>query len=93
MVVGIVKIKIYEPWVRSLKEKRMIVKSICSKVRNKFNISIAEIEDQDIHRSIILGFSCVTTDNGHADQIIDKVIDFIDGNIEGEIIHIERELY
>ena len=93
MVVGIVKIKIYVPGVHSLKEKRMIVKSICSKVRNRFNVSIAEVEDQDIHQSIILGFACVTTSNAHADNIIDTVIGFVEGNTEGEIINIERELY
>lgn len=93
MVTGIVKVKIYAPWVHSLKEKRMIVKSICAKVRNKYNVSIAEVEDQDIHQSIVLGFACVTTDNAHADQMIDNVIGFMEGNTEGEIIHIERELY
>jgi len=93
MVTGIVKIRIYAPWVHSLKEKRMIVKSICSRVRNKFNVSIAEIEDQDIHQSIVLGFACVTTNNAHADKIIDTVIGFVEENTEGEIIGIERELY
>lgn len=93
MVIGIVKIRIYVAWVHSLKEKRMIVKSLCDKVKNKFNVSIAEIEDQDIHRSIVLGFACVTTDNSRADKIIDTVIGFIEANTEGEIIHIERELY
>jgi len=93
MVTGIVKIKIYVPWVHSLKEKRMIVKSICSRVRNKFNVSIAEVEDQDIHQSIVLGFACVTSSNAHADQIINTVLKFMEGNMEGEIIHIEREIY
>ncbi|TAH72878.1 MAG: DUF503 domain-containing protein [Anaerolineaceae bacterium] len=92
MVVGIAKIRIYAPWVHSIKEKRMVVKSLCAKVKNKYNVSIAEIEDQNIHQSIILGFACVTNDNSHADQIIDTVIGFIESNTEGEIIHIEREL-
>lgn len=93
MVIGIVKIKIYTPWVHTLKEKRMVVKSLCSRVKNKFNVSIAEVENQDIHQSVVLGLACVTSDNAHADQIIDTVIAFIEGNTEGEIINIERELY
>lgn len=93
MVTGIVKVKIHVPWVHSLKEKRMIVKSICSRVRNKFNVSVAEVEDQDMHQSIVLGFACVTTDNAHADRIIDTVLEFMENNMEGEIINIERELY
>lgn len=93
MVVGIVRLKIYAPWVHSLKEKRTLVKSICSKIKNKFNVSIAEVEDRDIHQSVVIGFACVTSDNSHADQIIDKVLGFIEGNTEGEIVKIERELY
>ncbi|NLL73788.1 MAG: DUF503 domain-containing protein [Clostridiales bacterium] len=93
MVVGIVRLKIYAPWVHSLKEKRMIVKSLCSKIRNKFNVAVAEVEDQDIHQSIFIGFACISTDNSHADQIIDRVINFIEGQTEGEIVQLERELY
>jgi uncharacterized protein YlxP (DUF503 family) len=92
MVVGIVKIRIYAPWVHSLKEKRMVVKSLCAKVRNKYNVTIAETENQDVHQSIVLGFSCVSNDNSHADQILDTVIKFIEGSTEGEIVKIEREL-
>lgn len=91
MVVGTLKIRIHVPWVHSLKEKRMVVKSLCSKVKNKFNVSIAEIEDQDVHKIIVLGLACVTNNNAHADQILDKVIAYIEGNIEGEIIQIDRE--
>lgn len=93
MVIGIVKIKILAPWVHSLKEKRMVVKSLCARVRNKFNASIAEVEDQDLHQSIVLGLSCVASDNAHADSILDTIIGFVEGNTEGEIIKIERELY
>lgn len=91
MIVGTLKIRIYVPWVHSLKEKRMVLKSLCAKTRNKFNVSIAEIEDQDVHKSIVIGLACVSNDNAHADQILDNVIKFIEANTEGEIILIERE--
>ena len=91
MIVGTLKIRIYVPWVHSLKEKRMVVKSLCARVKSKFNVSIAEVEDQDIHKSIVLGIACVTNDNSHADQILDRVIEFIEGSTEGEIIQIDRE--
>ncbi|NLK74776.1 MAG: DUF503 domain-containing protein [Clostridiales bacterium] len=92
MVIGVVKIRIHVPWVHSLKEKRMEVKSICSKVANKFNVSIAEIEEQDIHQFIVLGFACLAGNNAHADSILDNVINYIEGNTEGEVIIEEREL-
>jgi uncharacterized protein YlxP (DUF503 family) len=93
MVVGTVRIKIYAPWVHSLKEKRMVVKSLCAKVKNKFNVSIAEVEDQDLHQSIVLGIACITSSSAHADKILDTVINFIEGNTVGDIINIERLLY
>lgn len=70
----------------------MVVKSICAKVSNKFNVSIAEVEDQDIHQRIVLGFACVVGEVLIADSIIDHVLNFIESNTEGEMIDIEREL-
>lgn len=92
MIIGAVKMRIHAPWVHSLKEKRMVVKSLCARVQNNFNVSIAEVEEQDIHQIIVLGFACVTNDPSHADSINDKIINFIERNTEGEIIEIEREI-
>lgn len=85
-------VKIHAPWVHSLKEKRMIVKSICAKVRNKFNVSIAEIEDQDRQQIIVIGFAAVAGNMAQCDSIIDHILNFIEGNTEGEIFEIEREV-
>ncbi|MDF2821107.1 MAG: hypothetical protein K0R15_1548 [Clostridiales bacterium] len=91
MVIGVITIKIYSPWVHSLKEKRMIVKSICAKTRNKFNVSIIEAEEQDIHQIIVLGIASIADNSSHADSTIDNVLRFVESNIEGDIINIERE--
>lgn len=91
MMVSVTKIKIYVPFVHSLKEKRMVIKSLCAKVRNKFNVSIAEVEDQDIHQIIVLGFAAIVTDTAQADSIHERIINFIDSNNEGEIVLIEKE--
>ncbi len=92
MVIGAVRITIHAPWVHSLKEKRMVVKSLCAKVRNKFNAAIAEVDQQDLHQTIVLGFACVTSDSAHADSMCDTIINFIEGNTEGSIQNIEREI-
>lgn len=93
MKVGSVKITMHAPWVHSLKEKRMVVKSLCAKTRNKFNVSIAEVEEHDIHQIVVLGISVVSTDMRQIESILDEVIRFIESNTEGEITNIERELY
>jgi uncharacterized protein YlxP (DUF503 family) len=92
MVIGTAVIKIHLPWVHSLKEKRMVVKSICAKVHNQFNVSIAEIDEQDIHQIVVLGFATVAGDHAQADSIIDNVINFIESNNEGETVSVEREI-
>jgi hypothetical protein len=92
MIIGTVKITLYIPWVHSLKEKRMVVKSLCAKMHNKFNVSAAEVESQDIHQSAVLGIACVAGSASHADSILDHVLSFIESNTEGEIVAVEREL-
>ena len=92
MIIEAATIKLYAPWVHSLKEKRMVVKSIIPKVHNKFNISIAEVDEQDVHQTIILGMACVAGTTSLADSIIDTVINFIENNTEAEILDIQREI-
>ncbi|MDD3174103.1 MAG: DUF503 domain-containing protein [Herbinix sp.] len=92
MVIGTAIIKIHLPWVHSLKEKRMVVKSLCAKVRNQFNVSIAEVDEQDIHQIAVLGFAAIAGDKAQADSILDNVLNFIESNTEGEIVSIEREI-
>lgn len=92
MMIGTASIKIYLPWVHSLKEKRMVVKSICAKVHNQFNVSIAEVGEQDIHQIAVLGLAGIAGNRIQADSIIDHVLSFIESNTEGEVVDIEREI-
>ncbi|MDD2234784.1 MAG: DUF503 domain-containing protein [Desulfitobacteriaceae bacterium] len=92
MIISTVKIRFYAPWVHSLKEKRMIVKSICAKVQNKFNVSIAEVDEQDTHQTIVLGIACVAGDMALANRIIDKVLNFIEQSTEAIVTNIVREI-
>lgn len=92
MIVGTALIKMHAPWVHSLKEKRMIVRSITSKVRNQFNVSVIEAEEQDIHQIIVFGIACASGSTVLANSSIDRVIDFIESNTEAEITNIQREI-
>jgi uncharacterized protein len=76
----------------SLKYKRHILKSIIERLKNRFNISIAEIDLNDSLKSAIIGFACVTNDTVHANKIINKVINFIDMDGRVEIIHCNIEI-
>ena len=77
MNAGVCKIRLHLPENQSLKEKRRIVKSIISRLRNHYNISIAEVDDQDLWQLATLGITCVSNHNQHVDEILSKVINFI----------------
>ena len=51
--VAVLQVKLYAPWVHSLKEKRMVAKSLLAKLRNKFQVSAAEVEEQDVHQTLV----------------------------------------
>ncbi|WP_102399410.1 DUF503 domain-containing protein [Haloimpatiens massiliensis] len=92
MIIGTAKIYLYANWVHSLKEKRMIVKSLIAKVHNKYNVSIAEIENQDYHKSIVLGIACVSNDTRHANSMAQNVLGFIEGNTDAIVERTEIEI-
>ncbi len=90
--VAVLKIKLYAPWVCSLKEKRMVVKSLVAKIRNKFQVSAAEVEDQDIHKSVVIGVAAIVPHSAQADSLMDEIISFVEQNTEAEIVKEEREI-
>ncbi len=93
MIIGSCKIYLEAEWVFSLKDKRMIVKSLVEKIRHKFNVSVAEVENNDIHKSIVIGIACVTNETSHADSIINNVINFIENNTDAVIVDVITEIF
>ncbi len=92
MFIGACTIYLTAEWVTSLKEKRMVVKSIIEKSKHKFNISIAEVDRQDIHQSIVIGFACVSNEAAHVDQMMNRVIDYIEDNTDAVVDRVETEI-
>lgn len=90
--VAVLTIKLYAPWVHSLKEKRMEVKSLVAKLQNKFHVSAGEVEDQDIHQSIVIGVAAIVPHSAWADSIMDEIMKFVERNTEARIVGEEREL-
>ena len=92
MIIGTCEVTFRADWVTSLKEKRMVIKSLMEKTRHKFNISIAEVDNQDNHKLLTIGFACVTNESRHADSMVQHVLDFMEKNTEAELIYAEREI-
>lgn len=92
MIIGTCSLKLTIFESDSLKYKRHILKSIIDRLKNKFNISIAEIDLNDTWQSSIIGFACVTNNTVYANKIINKVIDFIDMDSRVEIVDYNIEI-
>ena len=93
MIIGSCEVYLSAEWVKSLKEKRMVVKSLVEKTKNKFNVSVAEIDKHDILQSIVIGFACVSNEKNHAQSIIDNVIDDMEKNTDAVIDDIVTEIF
>ena len=92
MNVGVCKISIRIPENRSLKGKRRVVNSLCSRVRNKFNVAIAEVDDNETWQLATLGFTCVGNNSRHINETLDQIISFIERNQNDfEVLGQERE--
>lgn len=92
MIVAAMEVTLRVPWVHSLKEKRMVVKSLLGKTRNKFHVAAAEVAQQDVHQTIVVGFACVTDEARHGDSMLDHILNFIESNTEAEVVSVVREL-
>ena len=92
MEIATITFRLHAPWVHSLKEKRMIVKSIVAKVQNKFHVSAAEIDEQDIHQIIVIGVAAIVPHNAMADSLMDEISEFVVENTEAEILDEMREM-
>ncbi|MBB6714313.1 DUF503 family protein [Clostridium gasigenes] len=91
MKILLIKVTLRASWVHSLKEKRMVVKSIIQKLKNKFNLSVGEVDKPDIHQTIVIGISAVCGSSAQVDSTMENVITFIEENTDAEIINIENE--
>lgn len=83
------KITFQNVFCRSLKDKRMIVRSIIDKTRRKYNVSIAEVDANDVHQTIVIGVAVVSESAFYAQNILDDVLRFIENNAEAEVTGIE----
>ncbi len=92
MRIAIIIFRLHAPWVHSLKEKRMIVKSLIAKLQNKFHVSAAEIDEQEMHQIIVIGAAIIVPYNAFADSIMNEISTFVEENCEAEILDEQREI-
>ena len=85
-------VELHLPDIGSLKAKRQVLKGLKEKVKIRFGVSIAEVDHHDAWQRATLAVACVSHDSRHANEVVDKAMDFIEANIEGHVIDMSVEI-
>ena len=91
MVIAYAVFDIHLPGCRGLKEKRMVVKSLKSRIRNEFEVSAAEVGSQDLLQRAELGVAAVGPDQEPLDALLQRILRFVEENLDGELLAYRNE--
>ena len=92
MRIATITFRLRAPWVHSLKEKRMIVKSLIAKLQNRYHVSAAEIDEQDTHQIIVIGVAVIVPNNSLADSLMDEISQFVETATDAQVLEEAREI-
>ena len=76
MVIGVLRFTLRLPEAQSLKEKRWQLKSLITRIRNEFNVSVSEIDMQDKWQLAVLGVAHISNDQNHSNRVLDQILNF-----------------
>ncbi|MBN1795510.1 MAG: DUF503 domain-containing protein [Sedimentisphaerales bacterium] len=93
MIIGVMTTQLYLHGIISLKDKRKIVKSLIERLKSRFNISISEVDHNDIKTSAVLAIALVSNDTRFVNQQLDKIIDFMRRDTRFTLGPVERETF
>ena len=92
MMIAAITFRLHAPWVHSLNEKRMVVKSLVAQLQNRFHVSAAEIDKQDTYQMIVLGAAAIVPNTAMADSMMDAISAFVETSTEAVILDEQREI-
>lgn len=87
MIVGVLETEFYMQSCSSLKEKRMIVKSVKDKISKKFNVCIAEIDYLDKWQRALIGIAIVSNSKSYTEEVLQKIFQMLDNDLRFEIVN------
>jgi uncharacterized protein YlxP (DUF503 family) len=91
MYVGAIRIRLLVRESRSLKDKRQVVRSITDRLRNSFNVSVAEVEAQDHRQLVVLGVAMVSSEASQAKAVFEQIVAALRAHPVAEFISYENE--
>jgi len=92
MFVGVLRLTLHLPAPGSLKSKRHLVRSAIDRVKARFNVSIAEVAENDLWQKSVVGVAAVGNDRAFVNETLDKVADFLAGVHGGQLLVTGREM-
>ena len=92
MFVGILRLTLYLPAPGSLKSKRHLLRSAIDRVKARFNVSVAEVGDNDLWQKSVVGVAAVGNDRAFVNETLDKVADFVAGMHGGQLQVVDRAM-
>lgn len=90
--VAVGTVELHLPAVDSLKGKRHILKGLKERVRQRFEVSVAEVDHQDAWQRATLAVACVSEDSRHANEVVSKALAFIESTVDGHVIDVQTEI-
>lgn len=93
MIIGAMTTQLYLHGVVSLKDKRKIVKSLIERLKSRFNISVSEVDHNDIKTSAVIGIAVVSNQTKFVNRQLDKIIEFMRNDPRFELGPVERETF
>ena len=93
MHIGYCRIELFLPDSQSLKAKRQIARSVVARIRNQFNVTVAEADDNDLWQRLTLGVCCLSNDTKHANEILSNVVAYVEKRRDDlELLDYETEI-
>ena len=92
MMIAAMTFRLRAPWVHSLKEKRMVVRSLVTRLQGRFHVSAAEIGEQDVHQIIAVGAAAIVPNAAMADRVMEEISAFVEAGTQAEILEETREI-
>lgn len=92
MILGICEIELLVSGSQSLKDKRQVIRHLKEKIKHKFNVSVAEVDHQDLWQRAMLGMTCVGNDREFVREVLTKAIQIVESDVGVEVINQRLEV-
>ena len=92
MVVGLCTVELFIAGSQSLKDKRQVLHGLKDRLRGKFNLSVAEVDGQDLWQKAVLGMACVANDGSYVNQVLEQALNVIKSIPTVEVVRAQLEL-